>query len=79
MKTPINWGKGNENLTVAAKRMGKKIVKQKERMQSYGKMPLHIVDLKKLDAHEKRDYKVTVINEIGNSKDIVFINDSNKN
>ena len=79
VKTLINWGKGNENLTVAAKRMGKKIVKQKERMQSYGKMPLHIVDLKKLDAHEKRDYKVTVINEIGNSKDIVFINDSNKN
>lgn len=79
VKTPINWGKGNENLTVAAKRMGKKIVKQKERMQSYGKMPLHIVDLKKLDAHEKQDYKVTVINEIGNSKDIVFINDSNNN
>lgn len=42
-------------------------------------MTLHIVDLKKLDAHEKQDYKVTMINEIGNSKGIVFINDNNNN
>lgn len=49
IKTPINWGKGNENLESVAIRMGKKIRQQRLRMQKYGKTPLHIVDLRKLN------------------------------
>nr|UDP55602.1 hypothetical protein orf290b [Schizostauron trachyderma] len=37
VKTPINWGKGNEDLEAAAERMGKKIKQQRSRMQNYGK------------------------------------------
>lgn len=78
VKTPINWGKGNEDLKAAAERMGKKIIQQKSRMKSYGKMPLHIVDLGKLNTSEKTYFKQNVIDTIGISKDLVFINDEVK-
>ena len=78
VKTPINWGKGNEDLKAAAERMGKKITEQRSRMQSYGKTPLHIVDLRKLNTSEKTDFKQNVINAIGISKDLVFVNDEVK-
>ena len=78
IKTPINWGKGNENLESAVIRMGEKIVQQRLRMQSYGKNPLHIVDLRKLNPSEKTNYKQNVINTIRNSKDLVFINEEVK-
>lgn len=45
------------------------------RMQGYGKNPLHIVNLIKLDPNERTDYKQNVINTIGSSKDLVFINE----
>ena len=69
MKTPINWGRGNEDLKLAAERMGNKIENQRVRMQRYGKTPLHIVD-----PSQKQDYKRNIINQIGSSKDIVFVN-----
>lgn len=78
VKTPINWGKGNEDLKAAAERMGKKITKQRSRMQSYGKTPLHIVDLRKLNTSEKTYFKQNVIDAIGISKDLVFVNDEVK-
>jgi len=78
LKTPINWGKGNENLESASIRMGEKIVQQRLRMQSYGKNPLHIVDLRKLNPSEKPIYIQNVINTIGNPKDLVFINEEVK-
>ena len=78
IKTPINWGKGNENLESTAIRMGEKIVQQRLRMQSYEKNPLHIVDLRKLNPSEKTSYKQNVMNTIGNSKDLVFINEKVK-
>lgn len=37
IKTPINWGKGNEDLDVAAQRIGRKIEKQRSRMKGFGK------------------------------------------
>jgi len=58
--------------------MGKKITQQKLRMQSYGKTPLHIVDLRKLNISEKTYFKQNVINAIGISKDLVFVNDEVK-
>ena len=79
VKTPINWGKGNEDLKAAAERMGKKITQQRSRMQSYGKTPLHIVDLRKLNTSEKTYFKQNVIDAIGISKDLVFVNDEVKN
>lgn len=45
LKTPINWGKGNQNLDQAAKNLAEKILNQRVRMQGYGKNPLHIVNL----------------------------------
>ena len=75
MKTPINWGKGNENLKTAAERMGKKIIQQISRIQGYGKTPLPIVDLRKLNTSEKTAFKQNVIDAIGISKDLVFVND----
>lgn len=78
MKTPINWGKGNEDLKAAAERMGKKITQQRSRMQSYGKTPLHIVDLRKLNTNEKPYFKQNVIDAIGISKDLVFVNEEVK-
>lgn len=78
VKTPINWGKGNEDLKAAAERMGKKIIQQRSRMQGYGKTPLHIVDLRKLNASEKTSYKQSVLDAIGTSKDLVFVNDEVK-
>ena len=42
-------------------------------------MPLHIVDLKKLNTSEKTFYKQNVINAIGIFKYIVFVNDEVKN
>jgi hypothetical protein len=47
-------------------------------VQPYGKNPLHIVDLRKLNPSEKTNYKQNVINTIGNSKDLVFINEEVK-
>ena len=78
VKTPINWGKGNEDLKAAAERMGKKITQQRSRMKSYGKTPLHIVDLRKLNTSEKTYFKQNVIDAIGISKDLVFVNDEVK-
>ena len=78
VKTPINWGRGNEDLEAAAERMGKKIKQQRSRMQNYGKTPLHIVDLRKLNTSEKTDFKQNVIDAIGISKDLVFVNDEVK-
>ena len=78
VKTPINWGRGNEDLEAAAERMGKKIKQQRSRMQNYGKTPLHIVDLRKLNTSEKTDFKQNVIDAIGSSKDLVFVNDEVK-
>ena len=78
MKTPINWGRGNEDLEATAERMGKKIEQQRSRMQNYGKTPLHIVDLRKLNTSEKTDFKQNVIDAIGISKDLVFVNDEVK-
>lgn len=79
VKIPINWGKGNANLKVAAERMGGKIVKQRSRMQGLGKIPLHLVDLRKLSPNERVEYKENVINTIGHSKHIVFLNEETKN
>ena len=45
-------------------------------MQSYGKTPLHIVDLRKLNPSEKTD--LNVIDTIRSSKDLVFVNDEVK-
>jgi hypothetical protein len=78
VKTQINWGRGNEDLEAAAERMGKKIKQQRSRMQSYGKTPLDIVDLRKLNPSEKTDFKQNVIDTIGSSKDLVFVNDEVK-
>ncbi len=78
VKTPINWGKGNEDLKAAAERMGRKIVDQRLRMQDLGKTPLHIVDLRKLPPNEKIDYKQNVINTIGHSKDLRFLHEETK-
>jgi hypothetical protein len=55
LKTPINWGKGNQNLDQAAKNLAEKILTQRVRMQGYGKNPLHIVNLIKLDSNERTD------------------------
>lgn len=74
VKTPINWGKGNEDLDVAAQRTGEKIQEQRFRMRALGKTPLHIVDLRKLSLNQRMNYQQTVINTIGHSKHIVFIN-----
>ena len=74
VKTPINWGKGNENLDVAAQRMGEKIQEQRFRMRALGKTPLHIVDLRKLSLNQRMNYQQNIINTIGHSKHIVFIN-----
>ena len=78
VKIPINWGKGNENLKVAAERLGGKIVDQRFRMKKLGKTPLHIVDLRKLSSNERVDYKENVINAIGHQKHLVFINEETK-
>jgi hypothetical protein len=78
VKTPINWVKGNEDLKSAAERMGKKITQQRSRMKSYGKTPLHIVALRKLNTSEKTYFKQNVIDAIGISKDLVFVNDEVK-
>ena len=78
VKTPINWGKGNEDLKAAAERMGKKIIQQRWRRQGYGKTPLHIVDLRKLNTSEKTSFKQNVLDAIGISKDLVFVNDEVK-
>jgi len=72
VKIPINWGKGNANLKVAAERMGGKIIKQRSRMQGLGKIPLHLVDLRKLSPNERVEYKENVINTIGHSKILSF-------
>ena len=74
VKTPINWGKGNEDLDAAAQRMGKKIQEQRYRMRSLGKTPLHIVDLRKLSLNQRMNYQQNIINTIGHSDDIVFLN-----
>lgn len=74
VKTPISWGKGNEELDVAAQRVGRKIVKQRSRMKGLGKMPLHIINLRKLSPVQRMNYQQTIINTIGHSKHIVFIN-----
>jgi hypothetical protein len=78
LKTPINWGKGNENLDQAAEHVADLIINQRVRFQRYGKNPLHIVNLIKLDPNERADYKQNVINTIGSSKDLVFINEEVK-
>ena len=78
VKTQINWGRGNEDLEAVAERMSKKIKQQRSRMQSYGKTPLHIVDLRKLNPSEKTDFKKNLIDTIGSSKDLVFVNDEVK-
>ena len=59
--------------------MGKKIIQQRSRMQGYEKTPLHIVDLRKLNTSEKTSFKQNVIDTIGISKDLVFVNDEVKN
>ena len=79
VKTPINWGKGNEDLEVAAQRMGDKIKEQKFRMRTLGKMPLHIIDLRKLSPVQRIKYQQTVTNTIGHSKHVVFVNGEKKN
>ena len=68
----------SEDLKATAERMGKKITKQRLRMQSYGKTPLSIVDLRKLSTSEKTYFKENVIDAIGTSKDLVFVNDEIK-
>lgn len=78
VKTPINWGKGNEDLKAAAERMGGKIMNQRLRIQDLGKTPLHIVDLRKLSPNQRLDYKQNLINRIGHSKDLVFLNEETK-
>jgi hypothetical protein len=78
VKTPINWGKGNEDLEVAAQRMGDKIKEQKFRMRTLGKMPLHIIDLRKLSPVQRIKYQQTVTNTIGHSKHVVFVNGEKK-
>ena len=47
-------------------------------MKSYGKTPLHIVDLRKLNTSEKTYFKQNVIDAIGISKDLIFVNDEVK-
>ena len=74
VKIPINWGKGNEDLKVAAERLGEKIVRQRLRMKGLGKTPLHIVDLRKLSLNARVSCKENVINAIGHQKHLVFIN-----
>ena len=67
-----------EDLKAAAERMGKKIIRQRSRMQGYGKRPLHIVDLRKLNISEKTSFKQNMIDAIGTSKDLVFVNEEAK-
>ena len=78
LKIPINWGKGNDNLEFAATRMGEKIVEQRSHMKDLGKNPLHIVDLRKLSPNERLYYKENIVNAIGHSKDLVFMNEETK-
>jgi len=47
-------------------------------MQGYGKNPLHIVDLRKLNPSEKTNYKQNVMNKIESSQDLTFINEEVK-
>ena len=47
-------------------------------MQGYGKNPLHIVNLIKFASNERTDYKQNMINTIGSSKDLMFINEEVK-
>ena len=58
--------------------MGEKINQQKFRMRALGKMPLHIIDLKKLSLVQRIKYQQTVINIIGHSKHLIFINGETK-
>ena len=42
------------------------------------KTPIHIVDLKKMGPSEKEDYRENVIDRIGSSEDLIFVNDETK-
>ena len=58
--------------------MGAKIIQQKLRMENLGKTPLHIVDLRKLSAKERIDYKQNLVNVIGQSKHLAFLHEETK-
>ena len=58
--------------------MGNKIGQQKFRMRALGKMPLHIIDLRKLSPVQRIKYQQTVINTMVHSKHVVFINGEKK-
>ena len=68
----------SQSIEIIEKVPDKVIKQQRSRMQSYGKTPLHIVDLRKLNTSEKTDFKQNVIDAIGSSKDLVFVNDEVK-
>ena len=47
-------------------------------MRALGKMPLHIIDLRKLSLVQRMNYQQTIVNTIGHSKHLVFINGETK-
>ena len=60
--------------------MGRKIVKQRSRMEGLEKNAIlyYIIDLRKLSLVQRMNYQQTVINTIGHSKHLVFINGETK-
>jgi hypothetical protein len=62
VKEPRNFGRGNQNLDSAARRMGHKIYKQKEQSK-FGILKdevLHIVNLELLDPGQQSDYQKNI-------------------
>lgn len=58
--------------------MARKIEKQRSRMEGLGKKPLHVVNLSKLSPVERKNYQQTILDTIGHSKHLVFINGETK-
>ena len=62
VKEPRNFGRGNQDLDSAARRMGHKIYKQKEQSK-FGILRdevLHIVNLELLDPGQQQDYQKNI-------------------
>lgn len=74
VKEPRNFGRGNQDLDSAARRMGHKIYKQKEQSK-FGILRnevLHIVNLELLDPGQRSSYQTNLFSPHG-SKDIIIV------
>ena len=80
VKEPRNFGRGNQDLDRAARRMGHRIYDQKEQSK-FGisrNQVLHIVNFELLDPDQRTDYQKNIFIPHG-SEDITIIDISKRN